>query len=65
VDLILVTHAHFDHFADAPALAKLHNAPMYGPAGMNQTVAASASCRPSWRRASARAAPSCPSARPA
>lgn len=40
VDLILVTHAHFDHFADAPALAKMHNAPMYGPAGMNQTVAA-------------------------
>ena len=39
VDLILVTHAHFDHFADAPALAKLHNVPMYGPAGMNQTVA--------------------------
>lgn len=38
VDLILVTHAHFDHFADAPALAKLHNVPMYGPAGMNQTV---------------------------
>lgn len=40
VDLILVTHGHFDHFADAPALAKMHNAPMYGPAGMNQTVAA-------------------------
>ena len=40
VDLILVTHAHFDHFADAPALAKLHKAPMYGPAGMNQSVAA-------------------------
>ena len=39
VDLILVTHAHFDHFADAPALAKMHNAPMYAPAGMNQTVA--------------------------
>ena len=38
VDLILVTHAHFDHFADAPALAKMHNAPMYGPAGMNQSV---------------------------
>ena len=31
VDLILVTHAHFDHFADAPALAKMHNVPMYGP----------------------------------
>ena len=40
VDLILVTHAHFDHFADAPALAKMNTAPMYGPAGMNQTVAA-------------------------
>ena len=40
VDLILVTHAHFDHFADAPALAKMHNAPMYGPAGLGQTVAA-------------------------
>lgn len=40
VDMILVTHAHFDHFADAPELAKLHNAPMYGPAGLNQTVAA-------------------------
>ena len=40
VDLILVTHAHFDHFADAPALAKMHNVPMYGPAGLNQTVTA-------------------------
>ncbi|HVE53153.1 MAG TPA: metal-dependent hydrolase [Ramlibacter sp.] len=38
VDLILVTHGHFDHFADAPALAQLHKVPMYGPAGMNQTV---------------------------
>lgn len=38
VDLILVTHAHFDHFADAPELAKMHNAPMYGPAGLGQTV---------------------------
>jgi L-ascorbate metabolism protein UlaG (beta-lactamase superfamily) len=39
VDLILVTHAHFDHFADAPDLAKLNNAPMYGPAGLGTTVA--------------------------
>jgi len=39
VDLILVTHAHFDHFADAPDLAKMHNAPMYGPAGLGTTVA--------------------------
>ncbi|HEX7891607.1 MAG TPA: metal-dependent hydrolase [Ramlibacter sp.] len=39
IDAILVTHAHFDHFADAPELAKMHNAPMYGPAGLGQTVA--------------------------
>lgn len=38
VDLILVTHAHPDHVADAPALAKLYNAPVYGPAGMNQSL---------------------------
>lgn len=38
VDLILVTHGHFDHFADAPALAKLNNAPVYGPAGLMQSV---------------------------
>jgi len=39
VDLILVTHAHFDHVADAPALAKMHNVPVYGPAGLNDTWA--------------------------
>ena len=38
VDLILVTHGHFDHFADAPALAKMHNVPVWGPAGMNQSI---------------------------
>lgn len=40
VDLILVTHGHFDHMADAPALAKLNNAPIYGPAGLMQSFAA-------------------------
>lgn len=40
VDLILVTHGHNDHFADAPALAKLNNAPVYGPAGLMQSVTA-------------------------
>jgi L-ascorbate metabolism protein UlaG (beta-lactamase superfamily) len=39
VDLILVTHAHFDHVADAPDLAKMNNAPMYGPAGLGTTIA--------------------------
>jgi L-ascorbate metabolism protein UlaG (beta-lactamase superfamily) len=38
VDLILVTHGHNDHFADAPALARLNNAPVYGPAGLMQSV---------------------------
>jgi len=38
VDLILVTHGHFDHFADAPALAQLNNAPVIGPAGLNQSM---------------------------
>ncbi len=34
VDLLLVTHAHGDHIGDAPALAKLHNTPLFGPADM-------------------------------
>ncbi len=39
VDLVLVTHGHFDHVADAPDLARMHKIPMYGPAGLNQTLA--------------------------
>jgi L-ascorbate metabolism protein UlaG (beta-lactamase superfamily) len=38
IDLILVTHGHGDHLGDAPALAKKHNVPMWGPAGMNQSL---------------------------
>ena len=38
VDMILVTHAHFDHFADAPALAKMHNVPIYNAGGMGQSI---------------------------
>ena len=34
VDLLLVTHAHVDHIGDAPALVKLHNTKLYGPADM-------------------------------
>ena len=34
VDLLLVTHAHVDHIGDAPALAKMHNIKLYGPADM-------------------------------
>jgi L-ascorbate metabolism protein UlaG (beta-lactamase superfamily) len=38
IDLILVTHAHGDHLGDAPELAKMHNAPIYAPAGLNQSL---------------------------
>jgi L-ascorbate metabolism protein UlaG (beta-lactamase superfamily) len=38
VDLILVTHAHGDHIGDAPELARKHNAPIFAPAGLNQTL---------------------------
>ncbi len=34
VDVLLVTHAHVDHIGDAPALAKLNNVKLYGPADM-------------------------------
>src|SRR2546421_11052178 len=38
VDLILVTHAHGDHLGDATALSKKNNAPLYGPAGLCQSL---------------------------
>jgi len=34
IDILLVTHAHVDHLGDAPALAKLNNTILYGPADM-------------------------------
>jgi L-ascorbate metabolism protein UlaG (beta-lactamase superfamily) len=40
VDVLLVSHGHLDHFADAPALAKLNNVPMYAPGDMNASVVA-------------------------
>ena len=38
VDLILVTHAHEDHLGEAPALARRHKAPLWAPAGLNQSL---------------------------
>lgn len=38
VDAIFVTHAHFDHFADAPALARMHNVPVYNGGGLGQSI---------------------------
>lgn len=40
VEVLLVSHGHLDHFADAPAIAKLNNVPMYAPGDMNATVVA-------------------------
>jgi L-ascorbate metabolism protein UlaG (beta-lactamase superfamily) len=38
VDVLLVSHAHFDHIADAPAIAKKHSIRLWGPGDMNQTL---------------------------
>ena len=38
VDLILVTHGHADHSLDAPAIAKMYNAPLWAPAGLAQSM---------------------------
>jgi L-ascorbate metabolism protein UlaG (beta-lactamase superfamily) len=38
VDVLLVTHGHQDHFADAPAIALMHQVPLYAPGDMNQTL---------------------------
>ena len=34
IDILLVTHGHVDHLGDAPAIAKLNNTKLYGPADM-------------------------------
>jgi L-ascorbate metabolism protein UlaG (beta-lactamase superfamily) len=34
VDILLVTHGHVDHLGDAPAIAKLNNTVLYGPADL-------------------------------
>ena len=38
IDVLLVSHAHGDHFADAPAIAQMHQVPMVAPGDMNQVV---------------------------
>lgn len=39
IDAILVTHGHGDHLGDSIALAKKNEAPVWGPAGMDQFLA--------------------------
>lgn len=38
VDVLLVTHGHWDHIADAPALAKLNNIKLWGPGDLNMAL---------------------------
>jgi L-ascorbate metabolism protein UlaG (beta-lactamase superfamily) len=38
MDIILVTHAHGDHLGDGPELAKKYHAPLWGPAGLDQSL---------------------------
>ena len=40
VDVVLVTHAHFDHVADAAELAKLNKVRLYAPPGLSGTLTA-------------------------
>ena len=38
VDLLLVTHGHWDHITDAPAIARLNKIPMYAPGDLNMSL---------------------------
>jgi L-ascorbate metabolism protein UlaG (beta-lactamase superfamily) len=38
MDIILITHAHGDHLGDGPDLAKKYKAPLWGPAGLGQSL---------------------------
>lgn len=38
VDVLLVTHGHGDHIADAPALARLNHIPMWAPGDLNMVL---------------------------
>ena len=38
IDVLLVTHGHFDHIADVPALAQQYNVPVRGPGDLLNTV---------------------------
>jgi L-ascorbate metabolism protein UlaG (beta-lactamase superfamily) len=38
IDVLLVSHGHFDHIADAPALAQKYNVPLRAPGDLNQVL---------------------------
>jgi L-ascorbate metabolism protein UlaG (beta-lactamase superfamily) len=38
IDVLLVSHGHFDHIADAPALAQQYKVPLRAPGDLNQSL---------------------------
>lgn len=38
IDVLLVSHGHADHFADAPALARMYDVPLRAPGDLNQAL---------------------------
>ena len=38
IDVLLATHGHGDHIADAPAIARLQNIPLWAPGDLNMTL---------------------------
>jgi L-ascorbate metabolism protein UlaG (beta-lactamase superfamily) len=38
IDVLLVSHGHFDHIADAPALAQMYNTPLRAPGDLNNSL---------------------------
>jgi len=38
IDVLLVSHGHFDHIADAPALAQMYNVPISAPGDLNGSL---------------------------
>src|SRR5512134_95170 len=38
VDVLLVTHGHWDHITDAPALAKLNKIPLHAPGDLSNAL---------------------------
>ncbi len=38
IDVLLVSHGHFDHVADAPALAQMYKTPLRAPGDLNNTL---------------------------
>lgn len=38
IDVLLVSHGHFDHIADAPALAQMYNVPIRAPGDLANTA---------------------------